>query len=387
MSTAQEYYNQGCLHLEDQDFVEAILKFDQAVELNPADYIIYAKRGSAYFALGNYRKSVDDYSEALELNFAFIVGFNNRGVAHRELGNYREAILDFTMAAEWGPDLKSMASSYHNRAITYYLIGDFDKALADLAWAIGFDPNNAIFYSDRGMIKSTQGNLKEGLMDYELAITIDPMYANAYTGRAITYIRLKNYQAADNDFTRAVGLALQKPIHPSDFRSLVKNVLIFFYEKSPHPYLAKCIINNYKIGNIFSYSNLIYQTQSQCAVIDRYQLYLEKVRGLRQTQAFEFISMQALVHFYMGDPGEAFRLYNDVLDIDYTINLQGQYYFLRSASAFQESEESQRNIRKDATKQADIFFQKFDLLKATANNIKELYYAGQIFFTAEDYSK
>ncbi len=85
---------QGREHAEKQDFKEALVVMNRAIEINPR----YAR------------------------------AFNARGYVQLRLANYPQAIADFTEAIRLDP---TYANAYHNRAVTRKLVGEVEGAKAD----------------------------------------------------------------------------------------------------------------------------------------------------------------------------------------------------------------------------------------------------------------
>lgn len=75
----------------------------------------------------------------------------------------------------------------------------------------------------------------------------------------------------------------------------------------------------------------------------------------------------------------AFNIFDEILDnqLRHKLSLREEYYFLRSAEAFQEPTES---IKENAIEKAEAFYEKFDATTATCNDQVEMYYAGLLYF-------
>lgn len=71
------YFNKGFIYLIYlENFEMAITMFDEAIKINPRYYNAYHNRGLANENLKNYRKARDDYKKALEINPAFDLSAN-----------------------------------------------------------------------------------------------------------------------------------------------------------------------------------------------------------------------------------------------------------------------------------------------------------------------
>ncbi len=57
---------------------------------------------------------------------------------------------------------------------------NYAQALKDYSDAIRFDPNNPVYYYNRGMTYSDIENINQAIIDFTKAIEINPNYADAY---------------------------------------------------------------------------------------------------------------------------------------------------------------------------------------------------------------
>ncbi|EHJ11510.1 tetratricopeptide repeat-containing S1 family peptidase, partial [Crocosphaera watsonii] len=66
--TAVEWFNKGEDLGKNEDYLEAINAFTQAIRLNPNYNIFYYNRGVAYNKLGNYQRAIEDHNQAIRLD-------------------------------------------------------------------------------------------------------------------------------------------------------------------------------------------------------------------------------------------------------------------------------------------------------------------------------
>lgn len=91
----------------------------------------YSNDGLELYNLGKYEEAIALYDKAIKLENRNIddidICYYNRGRAYFKLGNYQKAIGDYTIAIEISPKSKY----YSNRAVTYEMIGEIEKAALD----------------------------------------------------------------------------------------------------------------------------------------------------------------------------------------------------------------------------------------------------------------
>jgi tetratricopeptide (TPR) repeat protein len=128
---------------------------------------------------GDHEKAIRRYNCALELDQADAEAYYQRGVAYREMGNYGSAIADFTQAIA----LSDQPAYYNQRGWTHYLAQNYMAAM----------------------------------FDYDTALTLDPMLAEAYFNRSVLHAIHNDFERAQADYDRALELSLKSIQQTSQF--------------------------------------------------------------------------------------------------------------------------------------------------------------------------
>ncbi len=168
LEAANNYYQAAQEALFSDDYDRAILRFQQAVELNEgnadywygmsnaftlkevldsallavekaislapgqADY--YTQAGHIAYRMGNYEVSIEAYAQALEHAETGEVAINkghvyyNRGVCFFKLKRYHQAVLEFKFAERAGNEEVPL---FHNRGLAYLRAGKLNEACMD----------------------------------------------------------------------------------------------------------------------------------------------------------------------------------------------------------------------------------------------------------------
>ena len=82
---------------------EAIELYISALELNPANHILYANRAFCHIKLENYGSAIIDATEAINLEPSYIKGYYRRGSASFALGKNKAAKKDFVVVCKMKP--------------------------------------------------------------------------------------------------------------------------------------------------------------------------------------------------------------------------------------------------------------------------------------------
>ena len=114
--------------------------------------------------------------------------------------NYYSAIQKFTEATKINPN---NAMPYYNRGVIKHSLGDIQGALMDYNKAITLFPDYSQAYANRGVIKSTLKNERGAIVDYDKAISINPAYSEAYFNRGISRLKLGRKNLGCQDLMKA----------------------------------------------------------------------------------------------------------------------------------------------------------------------------------------
>lgn len=128
----------------------------------------YMSRAKVYMRLGKFYKKFKDY---------------------RSANYFRLALIDYSVAIELGED----AGECNNIiGMLYREIGDLKNALVYYNKAITVDSNNNMFFINRGDCYGELGKYQEALEDFGKAIALDAEEMSAYFGRSYIYRNMYN---------------------------------------------------------------------------------------------------------------------------------------------------------------------------------------------------
>ena len=125
---AKCYYEKRC-------YDSAIEDYDRVVERMPhhPDYTnVYANRGLAYCAKGDFDLGIKDLTSAVQLRPGYAWAQRLRGVVYFTQGEIVSAIEDFTAVIQQYPN---HSKAYYNRGIAWLHLREWEKAKFDLTFA------------------------------------------------------------------------------------------------------------------------------------------------------------------------------------------------------------------------------------------------------------
>ncbi len=214
------------------NYESAIEDFDKAIEINPDDTSPYMGKALSYRGLEKPEEALQVYNRTLDLFPDDVQIINERGWLYFEdLEKYDLAISDFSRAIEIhyeGPH------NYYFRGYVYQFLGRNDEARADFENALeitggdpGFefhtfvvewlDEHSATGIADldqmtaeelveSGWAYSQENDFESAIAAFDKALEFSTDDSSAWWGRACAYRDLGEYDAAIQDFNRAIEL-------------------------------------------------------------------------------------------------------------------------------------------------------------------------------------
>lgn len=244
---AQAFFNEG-LKCEAKDFDCRISNYTKAINLDLKTKDVFKNRGNAYLQRKDFDKAIADFTKLIELDLNDASGYKNRGRIFLENSNSPQAvnaaIRDFTSAIDLEP---KDVESYNLRASTYKILGNINKAEADLEKALSLEPNNpdaqmsrviglkpekSEAYLYRGISDVNQKKPDLALRDLTKTLELDSKNILAYRYRAEIFESNKKFDEALSDYRKIVEL------EPTNFYYFYKIASIFAEKKNEREALS-----------------------------------------------------------------------------------------------------------------------------------------------------
>ena len=160
-------FNRGLAFQAEGRFREAAADFTAVVDGNERDGAALFRRGQCYEGNRDYENAVADYSKALTIDSRDTRLYLFRGHAYRKWGRrYDAAVTDFLSAVSLDP---MSGEAFYALGMTYFMKGDYQKAVESLSRAILIDPEDGKSYNGRGQSLLQQGRRTKALADFRKA--------------------------------------------------------------------------------------------------------------------------------------------------------------------------------------------------------------------------
>lgn len=207
------------------DFRGSLIFYDSLINIYPDSSILYSSRAGVYYWTQNYEQSILDCNQSIKLDSINHAAYYNRGLTYLGIGDVRKAKIDFEKTIFLQPDF---SDAYNYLATCYAKIGLNTMALENINKAIKLNQDIGLYYYSRAVIyRQMKKNSELIIKDYDQAIELDTMLANAYMNRGIIKAdELKDYYGANQDFTSYLK------IFPNDIDALINRGMTFFNLKN-----------------------------------------------------------------------------------------------------------------------------------------------------------
>jgi tetratricopeptide (TPR) repeat protein len=164
--SAKELTQRGMELYGKQEFMEAILNLNKAIETDSKYSQAYFVRGDIKAAFEDYHGAMKDYNSSIEYNSKFADAFFARGNTKMKLQDYYGAIADFSSAIAIN---ENYVEAYFNRGRAKQFLLAFEDAINDCSKIIQINPKSYDAYYMRGLLRIEFGDRKQGCLDLSKA--------------------------------------------------------------------------------------------------------------------------------------------------------------------------------------------------------------------------
>jgi tetratricopeptide (TPR) repeat protein len=143
---AERLNNEGLVLKQRGELADALVCYDEALEMAPQRAAIWCNKGNALHAMGRTAEAFQCFDKAVALNPKDMKSWCNRGVALKALGRMDEAITAYDRALEIEPhDVKT----WFNKANVFAALEKYREAMACFQKAHDFGDPNAARYVEQ----------------------------------------------------------------------------------------------------------------------------------------------------------------------------------------------------------------------------------------------
>ena len=131
--------------------------------------------------------------------------FLNRGYCYFESKDYDKAEKDYLEALKL-PNILDTNLILNNLSLLYFRKNDFQKSLEYTNKLCELNPNNHVFYIDRGLCYRKLKKFEEAEKDFNKSLELEPNFFRAFGYRAFLYLQLGKFEMALADAKKSVEI-------------------------------------------------------------------------------------------------------------------------------------------------------------------------------------
>jgi len=199
ISLYNSFYNQGDSLSKTNNYKDAILKLNEAIDITDTIGKALFLRGKCYQSIKQFEKADKDYSNVIDIEGKKSVAYKNRAINSFKLGEHDDFKDDIDNYILYH---KHDANALILRADHYIFKENYENAISDFTTLIYLQPNNADFYLSRGNLFALLDKKSESITDYEKYILISNNKDNSeiYYKKGLLNFSSGKYSEAVNDF-------------------------------------------------------------------------------------------------------------------------------------------------------------------------------------------
>lgn len=214
----EAYEWRGWTYAELRKYELAAADYSQAIAHGQPDAFTYCKRGRALYNLGKYEQALIDLNRSIILDSEYEEAYFMRGLCYLDQEHFELAVNEFLQSLEFQP-LSFWTSIHLSEA--YFSLGKYDEALEAAQRALTVDMGSPTAYLFRGMASARLKKFDEAISDFSRAIELCRCRENAsyeglddrsttevdaYEWRGWTYAQLGKYDLAAADYSYLIEL-------------------------------------------------------------------------------------------------------------------------------------------------------------------------------------
>lgn len=200
-TNAKDFVSKGDSLLSSGEFQAAISAYDNAVKLEPTNYLYLFKRSAAYMSVGKNLPALEDLETILKLKPGFEGALTQRARLNLKLGKYDSANQD---AKSLGGDkgdkiLETVKESQDALQNVEKAVGkkDYESCVEQCGIVLSNSPNYLQMRKQRAECRIYQGHVQEALVDLSNVCSLTPTDPLPFVQMAdLYYYSLNDYEKA-----------------------------------------------------------------------------------------------------------------------------------------------------------------------------------------------
>lgn len=177
--TVEDLIIAGKLLLKERKLEEALIKFEEAVKLNPNSVEAHESAAAAHFIGSDYEAAANHYIEITGLKPMEAKAYFNLGAIYNKLGDHNRSIEWIRKGIQRD---KRCAEGYYNLGIAHRKLGQQNMAITAYREAIRLNGQFAEAYQNLANLYADMNNLQMAVTNFKKALEVRPDFSRAKVG-------------------------------------------------------------------------------------------------------------------------------------------------------------------------------------------------------------
>ena len=357
----EAWCNKGIMLKNLKCYEEALNSFNEALKID--EHFVHARHGKGIVLnnLKRYEEALNAYTKALELDEHFVYAWNGKGNVLTNLKRYEEALNAYTKALELD---EQDADVWNNKGNVLRSLKRYEEALNAYNKALELDEQNFKAWNGKGVIFGQLNRDEKAIDSFRTAIKIEPNLLEAHFNLLILFFQTERWEEFAWQFHHFCSLNVS--IEPQDVSGLIH---FCSTEEEPMPWLGMRVVWTLRErgfwfplnATLSRYLRTLGPLQMQLllcldALMEEEKMPLEEqIEAELRLHAFTFTvftpvadweelpkgsgllsygQLLQVLMYRLGDPGAAFRLWDQWLRFYKELPAQVHYYSIIAARDF-----------------------------------------------------
>lgn len=165
-------------------------------------------KGMSFWTLGRHEEAIVCFDNALEIDPRPTHFWQNKGVALVSLGRYEEAIACYSQGLKIDPRHRDLLK---NKGAALWALERREEAITCIDLAIEIDPHDPVLWKNKGYALAVMKRYEESLRYYDKGLQIDSRNTDLWWQKAMVLTILERYEEAIACYDRGLQIEPRKP--------------------------------------------------------------------------------------------------------------------------------------------------------------------------------